>query len=904
MSEEEIKKQKEIEIKANALRERLLVKKNPQPLTAMVTPKASDAVVTPSPQPLLPLRVPSPPPVPKFTPQVKEVKQEVSAKKQNDLIESQSTSTTKLNSANQEVKIDDDSPLKKSVPVVKDSKPTAAISVNLNDGKIIEKESKPEMKKDLKQSKLSDGISGTEVRGSEIANKEKKSTGEDMKKDAVESKQAKEKEEEAKPASKISHSTTKNALEDGNKGVITSLKETLAAAAAKSSLANKELKNSLATTNQVKALSNDNGGVAKPTKTQKEKVEQKKVANIEKSQIIESNVSKVSNSSPKNMSGKKTLSKANAVDIEEDDMEEGYSLQETLKALSKDSSQSEVLSPESKLVNLKQQHSVVNVVTEVIKPVEPVRDKVSKPSSLLETLRELQEPEEKNSTSFEIEQSVTPDIAKTESRQEVKSVGEDETTQSVKANDITDSQVARLVVEAITSQVAKVLSNQVAEKSSSISRAEKPNTLVEEVVKNLTAGVEKLVSKRSPDISLEGGENILRPDVLIPIKKQQIAEDPIQVVLEETQPTIRNEKSLEKSLTDQNKGNQNQGKTTLEKDDMTKFETPAVKTNVIESEQEASICAEEKIQNTMAQILNEENKKIDESKTNSEKVVTNDPVKIQEKSPLQVEHPVTPLETPIQSQVDDTINAIDPFDLGTKFTNNFNMFRSTVVGISSAVDNESFLTNALKNFSSSRLFDSDDVESSIEVREETVLSSNVEETNQIKKGPRRSSKHKRKKNKRDNPDDGADNDQPLSKSELPVVPSPSPRKKVKITVYEESADEIDDVTDMTKTKPKGAKRGPKPGSSRLRKGPKHLKEASLSEEAAADDYDSDSGPLIIEAGKSKSIDHCPRCNAGLNALSGGYTINVATLEVTVTCVSCRRLILIKNSFSDLKAFEP
>ena len=126
---------------------------------------------------------------------------------------------------------------------------------------------------------------------------------------------------------------------------------------------------------------------------------------------------------------------------------------------------------------------------------------------------------------------------------------------------------------------------------------------------------------------------------------------------------------------------------------------------------------------------------------------------------------------------------------------------------------------------------------------------------------------------------------------------------MKITVYEESADEIDDVTDMTITKPKGAKRGPKPGSSRSRKGLNVRKEVSLSEEAAVD-YDSDSGPLIIEAGKSKSIDHCPRCNAGLNALSGGYTINVATMDVTVTCVSCRKLILIKNSFSDLKAFEP
>ena len=60
---------------------------------------------------------------------------------------------------------------------------------------------------------------------------------------------------------------------------------------------------------------------------------------------------------------------------------------------------------------------------------------------------------------------------------------------------------------------------------------------------------------------------------------------------------------------------------------------------------------------------------------------------------------------------------------------------------------------------------------------------------------------------------------------------------------------------------------------------------------------------MIVAGKNSSIDICPKCNSGLNALSGGYSLNLVTFDITVTCVCCRKLIVIKNSFTDLKAFD-
>jgi len=889
MSEEEIKKQKEIEIKANALRERLLVKKNPpQPLMAMVLPKPSDVVVTSSPQ-SVPLRVPSPPPAPKFIPQVKDVKQEVSAKNQIISNAPQSVTTAKNSSTINEVKINEDSPLRKPVSTVKESKTTTGIS---NDVKNLEEQSKLETKNDLKQSKLSDvtGKSETRAKNSEIISKGNKSGVTDEKKgpELKQNNKVKEKQEEAKQTCKVSNLTAKN--EDGKKGVIISLKETLAAAAAKSSLANKDLKNSVATTSQVKAVSSDNARtstkVAKQTSDQKEKVDEKKIENIKISQNIQSNTSKVTNSSPKNA---------------EDDTEVGCSLQETLKALSKDSPQSEV--PVSKVVDL---------VVAGAKPVEPLLDKnptVCRASSLLETLRELQESEEKSSSSIEIEKSVTSNIVNAEVVKEV----EEKAATSVQTGDKVDRKIALEVVKAIASEVVRVISNQLHEDmSSTITETEKPNLLVSEVVKNLSADVEKMLPEQS-DISVKDGDKKLKPVVLIPIKKH-VLENPNQngsQRLEETLPGNVIEKTSEQSKTDSNESNSNQGKESLEKEATMKVENKASKPDVIESEQESYKFEKEEenklsdVQLTMSQLLSKVDQKVDEIESKCENIVVGDqiqdPVKIQEKLPIQVAPLETPIENPIQSQVEASINALDPFELGNKFSNNFNMFRSTVVGISSAADNESFLTNALKNFSSSsRIFDPDEVERGIEVREETVLSTHIGQPSQSRKEGRH--KHKRKKSKRDDTED--ENDRPISKSEFPVRPSSSiPRKKVKITVYEESADEIDDVTDMTIMKHKGAKRGPKPGSSKSRKGLKPQKEVSLSEDAAVD-YDSDCEPLIIEAGKCKSIDHCPRCKAGLNALSGGYTINVATMDVTVTCVSCRRLIIIKNSFSDLKAFEP
>lgn len=44
-------------------------------------------------------------------------------------------------------------------------------------------------------------------------------------------------------------------------------------------------------------------------------------------------------------------------------------------------------------------------------------------------------------------------------------------------------------------------------------------------------------------------------------------------------------------------------------------------------------------------------------------------------------------------------NAIDPFELASGFKDNYSMFKSAVAGISSAADNESFLTSALRSFS-------------------------------------------------------------------------------------------------------------------------------------------------------------------------------------------------------------
>jgi hypothetical protein len=35
--------------------------------------------------------------------------------------------------------------------------------------------------------------------------------------------------------------------------------------------------------------------------------------------------------------------------------------------------------------------------------------------------------------------------------------------------------------------------------------------------------------------------------------------------------------------------------------------------------------------------------------------------------------------------------------------------------------------------------------------------------------------------------------------------------------------------------------------------------------------------VVIFAGNSKSIDVCPECGVGLNALSGGYSLNLVSV---------------------------
>jgi hypothetical protein len=249
-----------------------------------------------------------------------------------------------------------------------------------------------------------------------------------------------------------------------------------------------------------------------------------------------------------------------------------------------------------------------------------------------------------------------------------------------------------------------------------------------------------------------------------------------------------------------------------------------------------------------------------------------------------------------QSQIDalthSQVDTLDPFDLNSKFSDNYSMFKSAVEGMSSTADNEAFLTSALKNISTTAMFS--------EGMDGQAISANknqepVKETITTSQSPPVvTEKRKRKKEKQK----GDEN-------------KPVPRKKVKITVFEESVDTIDDVPDLARSHLSKhiKKEEPRAGTSgqrrnlRARKGPDSMTESSDTGDAASD-VDPDSGPVVIVAAKSKSIDHCPRCHSGLNALSGGYTLNLATYDIRVTCIVCRQNIIIKNAFTDLKAFEP
>ena len=89
---------------------------------------------------------------------------------------------------------------------------------------------------------------------------------------------------------------------------------------------------------------------------------------------------------------------------------------------------------------------------------------------------------------------------------------------------------------------------------------------------------------------------------------------------------------------------------------------------------------------------------------------------------------------------------------------------------------------------------------------------------------------------------------------------------------------------------------------RVRKGPDSMMESSDTGDAASN-ADSDLYPVVIVAEKSRSINHCHRCNSGLNALSGGYTLNQSTYNIRVTCVVCWKNIIIQNAFTNFKAFD-
>ena len=75
-------------------------------------------------------------------------------------------------------------------------------------------------------------------------------------------------------------------------------------------------------------------------------------------------------------------------------------------------------------------------------------------------------------------------------------------------------------------------------------------------------------------------------------------------------------------------------------------------------------------------------------------------------------------------------------------------------------------------------------------------------------------------------------------------------------------------------------------------------------DVAEDDGDDDgelssppASPLVLVQGHSASIDFCPGCGAKLDPVEGRYSLNCVTFEVSVTCVECCRLVLIREAFN-------
>jgi len=62
----------------------------------------------------------------------------------------------------------------------------------------------------------------------------------------------------------------------------------------------------------------------------------------------------------------------------------------------------------------------------------------------------------------------------------------------------------------------------------------------------------------------------------------------------------------------------------------------------------------------------------------------------------------------------------------------------------------------------------------------------------------------------------------------------------------------------------------------------------------ADGY---SAPLVLVHGQCASIDVCPGCDRKLDPVRGGYSVNCVTFDVTLSCVTCGRSILIRGSFN-------
>ena len=71
-----------------------------------------------------------------------------------------------------------------------------------------------------------------------------------------------------------------------------------------------------------------------------------------------------------------------------------------------------------------------------------------------------------------------------------------------------------------------------------------------------------------------------------------------------------------------------------------------------------------------------------------------DPVEMDESTPLSRDEPTEIRDQSSSGLINSRAETLDPFEV--KFSDRFSMFKSTVVGISSQVDNEAFLTRYFK----------------------------------------------------------------------------------------------------------------------------------------------------------------------------------------------------------------